>query len=809
MLRLLCYTLLFTLLQICPVAINAQDSPIYHRAKVWLEGNHIEELAKLGIEVDHGEYAPFKHLINDFSRRELARIREAGFRYDVLIEDVGTYYADPNRSAAASRGVGCGIGITPPEYERYDIPSNFRLGDMAGFYRYDEMLQILDSMRLLFPNLISERAPIEGAQSVEGRPIQWLRISSNPDVDQANKPEVLYTALHHAREPNGLTQMIYFMWYLLENHATSAEIQYLLAETELYFVPCVNPDGYIWNETTDPDGGGLWRKNRRQHNLDTFGVDLNRNYGFEWGFDNSGSSPNPASETYRGTGPFSEPETQAVRDFCEQHEFVVALNYHTYGNLLIYPWGFSDMPTSESTTFNQLASVMTKENEYLAGTGSETVGYVVNGDSDDWMYGEQDTKPAIYSMTPEVGNGAEGFWPAISSIIPNCKASLWMNFMTAHTPLISLVGEDNNFPKTLRREQTSYPFTIRRFGRTAGPVTVTLKSLQADVVEVNAAPLILNLGENENIVENFGLSWRNSNIAEGDALGFELQIDNGDFVRRDTFWRTFTAFSDEVTWTDNLDNNQNWESLGDFGWWLTDEDFTSAPNAMTDSPYERYQDDALYLIELANPLTVGEAEAYKLQFQAKWSIEQDYDYTQLLFRVNEDAWQAACGRYTVLGTENQIEGEPLWDGSQSSWVMEEIDLTPYVTAGDELALAFQLVTDQFVRRDGFYFDDLVLVEQTEIVVNTRSITNEQFNLTIQPNPATQQVTLSRQLSDKQVDLATVEVFAADGTQVFEKKWELRAEKITLLLNHLPSGVYWVRVRTENQLVANEKLLIVK
>jgi len=102
----------------------------------------------------------------------------------------------------------------------------------------------------------------------------------------------------------------------------------------------VNPDGYTYNENTYPNGGGMWRKNRRVNGGNEFGVDINRNYGYKWGYDNQGSSPDSSSETYRGPGAFSETETQAVKYFAEQHNIQITLNYHTYGNLLIYPWGY-------------------------------------------------------------------------------------------------------------------------------------------------------------------------------------------------------------------------------------------------------------------------------------------------------------------------------------------------------------------------------------------------------------------------------------------------------------------------------------
>ena len=108
--------------------------------------------------------------------------------------------------------------------------------------------------------------------------------------------------------------------------------------------------------------------------------------------------------------PASEPEIQILEDFCTMHEFQFALNYHCYGNLLIYPWGFSSELTDDADLFFLFSEALTAENNFTAGTGLETVGYLANGVSDDWMYGDTLAKPSIYSMTPELV-GSFGFGP--------------------------------------------------------------------------------------------------------------------------------------------------------------------------------------------------------------------------------------------------------------------------------------------------------------------------------------------------------------------------------------------------------------
>jgi hypothetical protein len=225
-----------------------------------------------------------------------------------------------------------------------------------------------------------------------------------------------------------MATVIYFMYYLLENYGSDPEVTYLVNNRQLYFVPVLNPDGYVYNQQTNPNGGGFWRKNRRNNGGGSFGVDLNRNYGYQWGYNNSGSSPDPFDETYRGTGPFTEAETQAIRNFCESHNIKLALNYHTYGDLLIYPWGYINAFTPDHPVFLALAQDMTQYNGYAHGNSSQLL-YDVNGGSDDWMYGEQTTKEKIFAMTPEVGSS---FWPNINQIYPLAQENIIPNLILAH-----------------------------------------------------------------------------------------------------------------------------------------------------------------------------------------------------------------------------------------------------------------------------------------------------------------------------------------------------------------------------------------
>jgi carboxypeptidase T len=212
----------------------------------------------------------------------------------------------------------------------------FGYGSMGGFFTMTEVYARLDSMFALYPNIITQKFSI--GTTVQGRPIYVAKISDNPNVNES-EPQVFYNSLIHAREPQAMMTVMYYMYYLLENYGTDPEVTYLVNNREIYFQPIVNPDGYEYNRTTDPNGGGMFRKNRKLNSDGSYGIDLNRNFGYMWGYNNSGSSNIPSDETYRGTSAFSEPETQAYRDFVNSKNFKTTLNYHTYSNLLLYPWG--------------------------------------------------------------------------------------------------------------------------------------------------------------------------------------------------------------------------------------------------------------------------------------------------------------------------------------------------------------------------------------------------------------------------------------------------------------------------------------
>ncbi len=314
------------------------------------------------------------------SPEEYAQLSAEGLRIEVLQEDLERFYAE-------------------------------RLGAKAGMGGYMTLAEVnarLDTLVMNFPDLVSAKVQI--GTTHEGRPIWAVKISDNPNVDE-DEPELLFTAAIHAREVITPLTVFNIMEYLAGYYNYMPEVKGMVDTREIWFVPMCNPDGYYYNEVIAPNGGGMWRKNRRPNGDGSYGVDLNRNFGYMWGYDDFGSSPSPDAMTYRGPGPFSEPETQAIRDFMDSHDFRTAVFYHSYGNLILWPWGYDYLPCDHDRIFRTLGDSMRTYNGYFAGSG--TALYATNGGVDDWAYA---TRNERYCFTVEIGSGSDGFWPDPSRI---------------------------------------------------------------------------------------------------------------------------------------------------------------------------------------------------------------------------------------------------------------------------------------------------------------------------------------------------------------------------------------------------------
>lgn len=782
------YSFIFILLS---VSLFSQVTPEYSRAKILLENEEsIHELNALGV-LCHGHHARGRYFISDFSKKEIRIIKEAGFEVEILIEDVQEHYVQQNEHHHDHDHRTGEADCTPPE-DGIQTPANFELGDIGGYLSYAELLAELDKMHNMYPDLISSKAPISTTLLThEGREVYWVRISDNPTMDEgSSEPEVFYNSLTHAREPGGMMQMIFYMWYLLENYDSDPEIKYLVDNIEMYFVPCVNPDGYIYNETTNPNGGGLWRKNRRNNGDGTFGVDLNRNFGYAWAYDNSGSSPNTDSDTYRGPSAFSEPETQLVKMFTENHDFKIALNYHTFTNLLLRPWGHLLELPEDIDIFDAFGELMVEENGYTYG-GADVIGYFVNGDTDSYMYGDED----IIAMTPEVGNS---FWSPAAEIEKDGKDNLLPNLYVARFVLNYGRAVENNNPENLAQLNGFLDFTVKKYGMKDGDLSISLSS--PNMVNTSTIiPLSLSHLQEGNVSFDYELD---PSIEAGTEVFFTLNIDNGEHVFQQEFKKTFgTPSNSDVVLADTGDNMNNW-NVGTF-WGITNARFYSAPTSIADSPQGDYQDDNTAYLNLSNTLDLSNATEAYITFKAEWEIEAGYDYCQLQAATTGNNYEALCGRYTKDGNSNQAEGEPLWDGTKTGWVTEKL-LLDECLGESNVSLRFVLESDNFVHGDGFFFDDFNIVVVSDGQTNVYEFTADDFSVENYPNPSSNQLNISLSPIPKNGKI----VFYNNLGQVLFSR-EINTEVIEINTTNLSNGIYFYSIYSNSELLASRKVSVLR
>jgi zinc carboxypeptidase len=285
------------------------------------------------------------------------------------------------------------------EEQRVSPPRVFRSWEEPGGIE-DELIALAQA----HPELVTLSVP---GYSVKGRPIMALRVTAGaPRVPEGSRPSVLYLSLQHAREwiTGEVTRRL--LHSLIDGYGKDPEVTELVDTRELWFVVVANPDGY---EHTF-HGDRLWRKNLADNDGDGVittldGVDLNRNLPDHFGFDDEGSSPKRESQTYRGPGPTSEPESRALANLLSRVRFSFVVNYHSYGNLLLYPVGWQvQTPSADHPVYKALAGTATNPAVpgYHPGLSAEL--YVTNGETAAQTH---DVYGAL-AFTLELGEGVPG-----------------------------------------------------------------------------------------------------------------------------------------------------------------------------------------------------------------------------------------------------------------------------------------------------------------------------------------------------------------------------------------------------------------
>lgn len=284
----------------------------------------------------------------------------------------------------------------------------------SAYHNYAELTSALRELADKNPDIVRMTSIVKTG---EGRDMWALEITSDFN-NAAQKPAAIFMGGHHAREHLSVEMPLMLAQYLVEQYkAGNEKVVRLINSRDIHIIPVVNPDGM---EYDIKDGSyKMWRKNRKRNSDGTYGVDLNRNYGYQWG--TGGSSSSPSSDTYKGTAPFSEIETVAVKNYVESHENInILLTVHSYSKLILYPWGhkYAAIETQNDKLVHEtMARKMAEWNGYEPEQSSEL--YIASGDTTDWSYGQHKIISFTFELDPSGGGfGGGGFYPGAGVIQP-------------------------------------------------------------------------------------------------------------------------------------------------------------------------------------------------------------------------------------------------------------------------------------------------------------------------------------------------------------------------------------------------------
>ncbi len=309
------------------------------------------------------------------------------------------------------------------------------LTDLDGYINYEEMLAELQQIEMDYPNIckLYDIGDSRGKQYSDAgnsnyddyyHEIWVMKVSDNVETEE-DEPSIYYLSEHHAREPISLEVNMAILNHIIDNYGTDPEITDNVDNTQIWFVLLVNPNGH---KIVTDEIYTMWRKNICDNNengqIDVTGyyaedgVDPNRNYSWEWG----GASTDWTSETYQGTSAFSEPETQAVQSLIENHHFVAGISYHSYSELVLYPYGYAygvvapDQEALEELAIDMAVTIPAQNGgNYTPLPGWDL--YPCTGTTDDYSYGTH----GIFSFTIEL---ATEFIPPAGQVGGICEDNI-------------------------------------------------------------------------------------------------------------------------------------------------------------------------------------------------------------------------------------------------------------------------------------------------------------------------------------------------------------------------------------------------
>jgi len=738
-------TALLILLNVC--IINGQGLK-YSKVRIDINRpDQIKELIDQDVLMDHFTKSSKNKIEAEVSDSQIRILKDLNYNFEILIDDITVFYQESLDLSRAASAPACGL-------------QNFNMGSMGHYHTYDEILAHLDSMRSKYPNLITVKQDI--GTSIEGRKIYAIKISDNPDSNEVStESSVYYDALHHAREPLSMEPLLYYMWWLLENYNTDPVATYIVNNRQLHFVPCVNPDGYVYNQSTDPNGGGMWRKNRRNSGGGNFGVDLNRNYSSQFG-NPIGSSSNPSSGTYHGDSAFSEPESRAVRDYILSVDPVIAFACHSSGQKYLISPGCM-LPNEDFESYAEFSSEFINNSFAGYGTTFQMLNYTSCGTTRHFMHDR-----GIYAWTPEIGSS---FWAPQSefcSTIQNFQDGL--KYIAMVSGSYPRVNDFDVLPPDYVLAGDTLSFTVRVKNRgiafNADSVTVSIESLNTNGFVIDSTKYLGNIASRFLATDTFRIAI-NPLAQLMDVVALRITIKEKDFISHSIDKEVRVGYRN-ILFEENSENGMNnWTTPT---WDTTFIDMQSGSYSITDSRYGNYESNDNRLLGMNPKIDLTNATNPWMEFNAKWSLES-WDDLFLQVSTTGISWTTVASY-----TEHQ------------HWTQQRVDLSSYI--GQILFFRLQLISDGSVQGDGFYFDDLKVVDYAPFPTSTYEL-YELSTFSVFPNPSSGLIHLHNP------ENRTCVLRISDQTGRILHNTSVHDIEKTIDIGKFGSGLYFVEVRSEN------------
>jgi carboxypeptidase T len=731
--------LLLILLMVISISSGAQET--YSTVQIVPPSDLRQRADLLGLlQIDHFNFNE-GNIIAEIDQQQIGKLKQKRINYKILVPDVAAHVQELNRQYFSASPT-ARVAMEQPGGVVSEIiprPSAFQVwGTLGGFYNYAQMNTAIDNLVAAYPTLAQK---FSLGLTTEGRNIWCVKISDSVTNDVTYEPEVLLMGLQHAREAIGGSSMIFLMQYLCENYANNSQVKDLVDNREIFIIPCMNPDGWEYNHINDPSGGGGWRKNRRNNGDGTFGVDLNRNWSYDWnlcgGAGSSCGSSITSSDTYWGPAAFSEPETQAVRSFVISHHIVSMIDQHSFGPYYSLPFGRptlhpvpDSLSVSDQDYYEKIPALMGKYNGMRAGNSIQSVGYEVAGGVKDWMLKAEigvGTKGKIYGLTGEggAGGGTAGtygsFWPPASEIVSLCQGMVYqdLQILFAAGSYVDIQDRSDIAVGTL---SGSMNFQVKRLGIANDPVTITMIPME-NIASVGA-PVTINSLPNYFDTYNGSISYTlPGGMQAGYRLKFAWKVQTGGQTYYDTvvkFYNPVQLFSDDM---EGANVNSNW--VVSANWNYTNTLAYAGSKSLTESPGGLYGQSRNDIVRYNGTLNLSNATAAFITFQVRHRAENFRDKLQLQVSTNGSTWTPIRGSTTVEepGTLDgaTINGAPALTGIQEDWIPETYSLQSYL---GQAALQFRFVFSSdanttgydFQVDDGFNIDNLKVIKSTVALV---------------------------------------------------------------------------------------------